>query len=81
MADPSRALSKVGSSDAEPSIFFSTGLRNSTAQTSADTGLPGTPRTGRGPIIPNISGLPGLIAIFQKSGTNPRSAMPARTRS
>ena len=41
------------------------------AQTRLETGLPGRPSTGVGPMRPNISGLPGRMAIFQKSSVMP----------
>jgi hypothetical protein len=34
--------------------------------------IPGTLKTGNSPSRPNISGLPGRIAIFQKSTASPR---------
>ena len=46
------------------------GFRKSIAQTSVDTGLPGRPSSGVFPSLPKIRGLPGRIAIFQKSSSN-----------
>ena len=44
------------------------------AQTAVETGLPGKPRTGTSPRRPNSSGLPGRIAIFQKSSSQALAA-------
>ncbi len=43
--------------------------------------MPGSPSTGVPATRPAISGLPGRIAIFQKSSSKPRSAKAACTRS
>ena len=49
-----------------PSRPSSAGRTNSSKVTSAETGLPGRPKTRVGPIRPNARGLPGLTATFQK---------------
>ena len=53
------------------SIAAMAGCRNRIAQTSVETGLPGRPSKGVLPRRPKISGLPGRIAIFQKSSAKP----------
>ncbi len=57
------------------------GPMNRMAQTSDDTGLPGRPSTGVPPIRPNISGLPGFMAMRQKSTSRPASPSTDCTRS
>ena len=50
----------------------------------AETGLPGRPSTGTPPSgasWPNSSGLPGRMAICQKSSVMPRLCRPSMTRS
>ncbi len=46
-----------------------------------ETGLPGRPNTGTAPRRPKISGLPGRMAIFQKSSVMPSAPNASRTRS
>ena len=64
-----------------PSIAAIAGRRNSIAQTSVETGLPGRPSSGMSRSRPKISGLPGRIAIFQKSSANPPGPSALWTRS
>ena len=47
----------------------------------AETGLPGRPSSGTAPKLPKISGLPGRMAICQKSTTRPRRVSDSMTRS
>ena len=85
--DPARRRSRPGrpgqgadgraAAAGRPDRRRSAGSRNSTAQTSAETGLPGRPSTGVAPSRPQISGLPGRMAICQKSSAKPRA--PARS--
>ena len=65
-----RAADRPGRPDSRSSA----GSRNSIAQTRAETGLPGRPSTGVAPSRPEISGLPGRMAIFQKSSSKPCGA-------
>ena len=57
------------------------GFRNRFEQTRLATGLPGRPITRVAPSRPNISGLPGRMAIFQKSSCMPLAVSTAWTRS
>ena len=55
-----------------PSRARISGSRNRRAQMRDETGLPGRPSTRDCPRRPNISGLPGRMAIFQKASVMPR---------
>ncbi len=46
-----------------------------------ETGLPGRPSTRERPSRPNISGLPGRMAIFQNASVMPRDSRTGATRS
>ncbi len=70
-----------GSVSLRPRNAASIGARNSSAHTTDDTGLPGRPSSGVRPSVPNIRGLPGRIAIFQKSSASPDSPSALWTRS
>src|SRR5205823_5333176 len=47
----------------------------------ADTGFPGSPKTGRSASEPNVIGLPGRIATFHKWSSAPHRTSASRTRS
>ena len=49
-------------------------LTKTSAPTSDETGLPGSPKTSVSPRTPKASGFPGLIATPQKTSSTPRSA-------
>ena len=66
---------------AVPASRAISGFRNRFEQTRLATGLPGRPITRVAPSRPNISGLPGRIAIFQKSSCMPLAVSTALTRS
>ena len=57
----------------------SAGRANRWKVTSADTGLPGRPKTTLGPRVPNQVGLPGFSATRQKSSSTPSSASAGLT--
>ena len=61
-----------------PSRARSRGTRKRRAQTSAETGLPGRPRMRVCLSRPNISGLPGRMAIFQNDSAIPRAVEHGR---
>src|SRR2546426_2985151 len=64
-----------------PAIFRSAGRTKSSKVTIADTGLPGSPKTGRSSSEPNVIGLPGRIATFHKWSSAPHLTSASRTRS
>ena len=57
------------------------GTRKMRAATRHETGLPGRPSTRWAPRRPNSIGLPGRMAIFQKSSAMPRASSAGSTRS
>ena len=71
-----RRAGSLGSAPAagSPSSARTSGRRKSTAQTVAEVGLPGRPSTLIAPRRPWISGLPGRMAMRQKSSDMPASA-------
>src|SRR5262249_2597037 len=83
-ASPARGLargaragagSRGGSIVAAPAIRRSAGRRKSSKVTIAETGLPGSPKTGRSPRVPNVIGLPGRIDTCHRwSLAPPRSS-------
>ena len=75
------AVSNRGSISAMPSMVASAGFKNSTPHTIDDTELPGKPSIGVSPSRPKIKGLPGRMAICQKSTCSPTSPKAACTRS
>ena len=56
-----------GETSAWPEALSRNGRTNKTKVTQAETGLPGMPRKAARPTRPNANGLPGLMAIFQRS--------------
>ena len=56
-------------------------IHGTRAVTIAEVGLPGKPRTGFPPHMPNHTGLPGLIAILAKCSCSPIPANMGRARS
>ena len=58
-------------SSSTPSMRRSMGTKNTRAQISDETGFPGRPSNRWLPSRPKSSGLPGRMAIFQKSSSSP----------
>ena len=63
IASVATAVTRGRSSGSAPSIRRSAGRTNTSKLTSADTGLPGRPKTGvlSGPIVPKPCGIPGCM--------------------
>ena len=64
-----------------PGGASSAGRTKSSAATSDETGLPGSPKTSVLPRTPNATGLPGFTATRQKTSSTPSSPRMRRTRS
>ena len=64
-----------------PDNARSRGTRNKRAQTRAETGLPGSPKIRACFSRPNISGLPGRMAIFQNASVMPCPINTGATKS
>ena len=64
-----------------PAMCRISGKRNRNAETKAEDGLPGRPRTTVFPTLPAIKGFPGRIATFQKSICAPIFTNAVCTRS
>ena len=79
--DGGRPTSNAGPGSAAPWRARSAGRTKRSAPTSAETGLPGSPKTSVEPRTPKESGLPGLTATPQKTSSTPSSAAIRRTRS
>src|SRR5262249_15734043 len=59
----------------------SAGRTYTAKHTSAETGLPGSPKNRWSPRVPNVSGLPGFCATFQKRRSTPSASSASFTKS